>query len=312
MKASSYSFLTDVLGCSTIDGCAPSDHLERRESIEKLHSSMTQNEASTNSFAVGEEVTCMHNDLPEWYHAKVVAVGNAGDIDVEYMDGEVETKNVEDVFRGNLSMEQVRVGLKVRDGCHDLRSGVTFPTTLQLESEASDEFALAGCIGTSDQLCVGLFLNKAHLPRFQSKFEGVAPRQMSQSEDFISLLKSEDVSKLVMIEFCTRVNLKDVVGVFGNAQHSQEFTAKLSKFFPKAVNSGSTLSIAYSSKDVKIALNADKTSKENMRVLSLTQEGLEGDVENVVGILEKVSDDGNSPLPGLLKRVPKLLRTSTA
>jgi hypothetical protein len=196
----SFSLFSDVFGCSTIDGCAP---LEKGSAT--LLSPTKANPIV--DFAVGEEVTCLHEDMEEWYHARVVGVNSDGTVDVEYMDGEVETNKTSDnIFRGALSMDQVRVGVEVRTGCRDLETNITLPASMSTPNVL--DFNLAGLHGKKDHCCVGLFVSKSHLSRHFTKYVGMSSAQMAESDEFVSVLESEDVTKCALVKFCGKVKSK--------------------------------------------------------------------------------------------------------
>lgn len=209
----SFSLFSDVFGCSTIDGCAP---LEKGSAT--LLSPTKANPIV--DFAVGEEVTCLHDDMEEWYHAKIVGVNSDGTVDVEYMDGEVEiNKTSDNIFRGALSMDQVRVGMEVRTGCRDLETNITLPATMSTPNVL--DFNLAGLHGKKDLCCVGLFVSNAHLSRHFTKYVGMNEVQMAGSDEFISVLESGDVTKCALVKFCGKVKSKvRMEGIFLRASEA--------------------------------------------------------------------------------------------
>jgi len=303
----SYSFLNDVFGCSTLDGCAP---------LEKSSAVLSPTKANpVIDFTVGEEVTCFHDDMEEWYHAKVIAVNSDITVDVEYMDGEVEKcKSTENIFRGSLSMDQVRVGVEVRNGCRDLDSSVILPPTLSTPNVL--DFNLAGLSGKRSQTCVGLFISMAHLSRrFSETFVGMNAAQMSKSTDFLAVLESDEVSKLALVHFCSRTKTKDIINkMFSHVDPSREFSKNLAATLPKTIQAGSTLSVAFMGQKggVEVTFEVEKADKENTKSFSLSSEGAE-ELGGLLRVIECMSGVESAAEDAEMKskifaRVPELLR----
>ncbi|GMH82488.1 hypothetical protein TrST_g12493 [Triparma strigata] len=264
MTTESSFFSGSLFGCtSVVEGCAP---------IPPRVTKTIESESPTVEYNVGEDVTCLHEDMEAWYHAKVIALNLNGTVDVEYMDGDVETsKPGTDVFPGLLSMDQVRVGLEVRSGARCEVTGVTLPVTA--ETGNVRDYNLLGLKPLEADKCVlGLYASHSGLRKL-SGFSGLSVSRMVASSEFGDALMSPSLSKLVTLFATSKIKTDAALRVLSFSETPSSM--------PKQIYKGQTLSVAWSKAGVEVCLDIDKGA-ENSKTFSVPAESVTTEVLDTV------------------------------
>jgi hypothetical protein len=232
------------------------------------------------------------------------------------MDGELEVGKAEkDVFLGLLSMDQVLVSLSIRNGCYESTTGVTLKSSVDFLSHSGvNTFNLAGAAGKRKQACIGLYIANNSLVKSFSPYRQMSKEEMSGDAGFLATLAAPEVATLVLVQFCTKVRMGDVVKKVLKIDTAGSLAAVLSKF-PKTIHAGQTISFAYcgEKEGVRIAFEADKGANENAAVFAVEGAAVE-ELGSAVDLLRKFGDDGESEAADaemkakLVSRLPQLLR----
>jgi hypothetical protein len=214
------------------------------------------------------------------------------------------------ILDGWLDMDSVNQRLEDRSGCKDQVTGVVMSSNI---TSRGVEWVLTGVAGQKNKACVGLFVGS---PAFQTKlgpkYRGQTAEQLSGNQIFLDdLLQADGVSKMVMIQVCRQVTVKDVIGLLG-VKPTSSFALGLSATCPNKMLVGSKLSIIFA-KAGNSTLSFNLEDKENSKTTEFTPEEEASD-STFLSVLKALNPNSGDEVEGmemktkLCSRMPELLR----
>jgi len=202
------------------------------------------------------------------------------------------------------------VSLSVRNGCHDSVTNVTLKSSVDFGTQS---FNLSGATGKKKKACVGLYISNASLSKHFANFQHMTAMEMSKDDAFVGKLESNDVQKLVMIHFCAKARMSEVIKKCLKVAKSDALGVVMQKL-PRTIYAGQTIGFAYcgEKEGIKVVFECDKVGNENSVVFDIVGEA-RNQLGSVIELLTKFGEGGEGEEESegkakLCARLPQLLR----